>query len=499
LRNWPEALVCATGLVLLATPDLFPLADDEIAILTAALKPLGEIVALFASGGGQHEHPPLSDILLSGTLGLTDGRLAWARVPSTVAFAGALVVVVRSARLLGGQPAAAWTAVVAGLSPYGFHFGRMAGWYGFAALLVAVVTHLWLRVRREPTAWNWVALSVASLLLAYTNYFGWAVVGLLVLEALVVNARCRLVPWWWFAVTPPLLLLVYVPVVPAFTSVLRHNAEVPRGFLPAAANTLFSAFVSFASEAVAPWNLALGPAAVLAVGGIAVAVTLQARWDASSAWWKWLVALALMGASGVIIAKRVVMVMPWLWLGWGVAAAAMTGRLRQVHAVSCVVLLAVAWAGVAWRGGYSAMRFVEPWPALAREAVDASRGGTTVVTNGQVLLFYLKVYVEADPVPRVVPWTEGYGWRGLPIHDTTRWLSRTDAPVGDVLLLRGQSEPGPQADMDRVQASLDQTCALVAQERLLRDSGYAFKRRLFPRAHQVEWRLERRRYACPAS
>jgi len=60
-----ERLILPVALLaFLATDSCFTLIEDEVTIVNAAQSPARETIRQFVSGSGQHEHPPLSDILL---------------------------------------------------------------------------------------------------------------------------------------------------------------------------------------------------------------------------------------------------------------------------------------------------------------------------------------------------------------------------------------------------------------------------------------------------
>jgi 4-amino-4-deoxy-L-arabinose transferase-like glycosyltransferase len=137
--------------VFVGTDRWFSVLEDETAIVVAARSPLAETAELFWSGQGQHEHPPLSDILLHTWLPV-GGAAQWSlRLPSVVFYLAGLVFLALAARKIGG--ASAFTALLAMglLSPFGFHFGRLIGWYSFCFFLVAVVTWTYLRYTERPT------------------------------------------------------------------------------------------------------------------------------------------------------------------------------------------------------------------------------------------------------------------------------------------------------------------------------------------------------------
>jgi hypothetical protein len=65
---WIAAALLALGAIMTASNPWFTPVHDEIAIIDVAARPAWATMKLFLSGGGQHEHPPLSDLLLHGWL-----------------------------------------------------------------------------------------------------------------------------------------------------------------------------------------------------------------------------------------------------------------------------------------------------------------------------------------------------------------------------------------------------------------------------------------------
>jgi len=77
-------LLLGVGLVITNNSATF--IDDEATILGVAANPLRTTLALFFSGAGKHEHPPLFDILLHFWLRWTEGNFDYLRIPSILFF-----------------------------------------------------------------------------------------------------------------------------------------------------------------------------------------------------------------------------------------------------------------------------------------------------------------------------------------------------------------------------------------------------------------------------
>src|ERR1700682_4998636 len=94
------------GIGLIGSNAQFTIIDDEPSIWGAAAQPVRATLALFWSGKGQHEHPPLYDIFFHFWLRLTGGALESLRVPSILFFLAGLFLLARAAGRLGGPSSA---------------------------------------------------------------------------------------------------------------------------------------------------------------------------------------------------------------------------------------------------------------------------------------------------------------------------------------------------------------------------------------------------------
>src|SRR5579862_2527591 len=66
-------LLPALAVSLIATNRWFTVIDDEAFIIDRAAKPARQTIQLFLSGVGEHQHPPLYDLILHGWLRFTNG------------------------------------------------------------------------------------------------------------------------------------------------------------------------------------------------------------------------------------------------------------------------------------------------------------------------------------------------------------------------------------------------------------------------------------------
>ncbi len=475
---------------LLTTNTRFAVLEDEVHMLDAATQPLSLTVGLFLKGEGEHEHPPLPDLLLHAWLQVSPDRLGWLRAPSVLCYALALLVLGMVAAELAGTPAFLALVIIGAVWPFGFHFARLAGWYSFALLLVSLLTYFYVRLVRTPIAGWWIAWLLAAIALLYTSYFGWALIACMFADLswshrdLIVRNRVAV------AATPAILAAAFAPLWPIAIALARWRiggTAIKSKLL----NLAYTGFALFASESIAPWFLKFSVPIAAAIA-IAIAVTLLVNTGFSR---RLLVycgsLLLLMGVAGILTTKRALFIAGWLLVPLATALVNAPRRLRVALAISLVVIAGIGWAGIVSRRYYAAPHFIEPWPQVAREVAPLVRGGAEVVAIHPSFFYYLSH--ELDPARSRYE-------RSLPVDSSTlfdagRWaeLGRPTRPV--TFLVESVAVPRG-VELSAAEAWLDAHCRLQADRKLLRDPGYEVKERFFPRSGQRQWRIELRRYQC---
>jgi uncharacterized membrane protein len=128
------------GALLASTNRWYSEVDDECSIVDSAAKSVHQTVGLFLQGVGEHEHPPLYDIMLHGWLRLTGGNEHLLRLPSIFFYVLGTWIIAKVARHLGGIQSQICVLILVMAWPFGFHFGRLATWYSFCFFLVSLLT-----------------------------------------------------------------------------------------------------------------------------------------------------------------------------------------------------------------------------------------------------------------------------------------------------------------------------------------------------------------------
>lgn len=492
------------GASLIVTNRYFTEVDDEVAIIDAAAKPVLHTITSFLSGGGQHEHPPLSDLLLHEWLRITQGNIHLLRVPSIVFYLIGVWFMVQAAGLIADGRAKTYTLLLLLIWPYGFHFGRLAGWYAFSFMLVSFLTFTYLKYLERATFAKWITVVLCSLALIYTNYFAWALLACLSFDLLFESAR-DIRKWLMLLATAGFLVAVSTPILLPFIRELHYNAE-PALSISAILTGVYNLYCLFISESVAPWFWVLGIAA-----GIAIACTVFLTFIYSKSLGRriliyFFALLIVMTVLQIGNTKRMLMISPWLILPIGTVLSTANPSARRRLTVCLGLIGAIGWYGILARNVYAAPHWLEPWDQVARQAANLSSHKNIVVGNNPSFFFYLTYLL-----PETSPIKTGQFAGFLPdsisvpnIYAPEQW-SDAGAPTGpSIVLFDGLSTglPGPSSMMDAIRSSLNDRCLMVGEQRLVRDFGAEWKRRFRPDEGYGIWRIRITTYDCsvtPAS
>lgn len=497
----PLVVLLVLGAALASTNAWFPAVDDECAIIGQAAQPVSQTLHLYFSGAGEHEHPPLYDLILHGWLRLTGGEMHLLRLPAIVFYLLGAYALAAAAKHLAGERGRAWVLTLIALWPFGFHFGRVAAWYSFCFLLVSLLTWAYLVYLERPTLANWTRVIVCALLLVYSNYFGWALLGLLFVDLAVRDPWGLVRHWRRLVLGGAALVVLYLPILAAFVGELHRGVQPAHSVLGMLLTGIYNLYCVFVSESVAPWFWALGVPA-----GIAVAVSLIVTfWRGSASSKRFLlyfvVLLAVLTILGVVETKRVLLIAPWLILPIAVTLGEMRAGCSWGRALifSLAVVAGIGWYGIFARNLYAAPHWVEPWNNVAQRAATVVRDGGVVIGNNASFFFYMTYAVPEQRQPGA-----NQGFTGLlpgptrrpGVYDPQQWLAESRPTRPTVLLVKGLHFGIPNAPTEETERLLAERCELRDVQKMTPDPGAAWKQRFAPEAGQLSWRVEVNTYAC---
>jgi len=494
-------LPLAMGGLLVFTNRWYSAVDDECLIIDGAAKSLSQTRDAFLHGLGQHEHPPLYDIILHGWLRLTGGNEHLLRLPSIVFYVLGAWILARAARNLGGIESQLWVLVLIALWPLGFHYGRLATWYSFCFLLVSLLTLTYLNFQSRPTVTNWVWLLATSLALIYSNYFGWVLLACVALDYFLRNAgdwrnRVRRL-----LLAGIILIVAYLPLLRPF---LRESHVGVRshsiGLVTVAAGA-YNFYCTFVSESVAPWFWYLGIPAGIVIAILLLTLLLRVSASVQTFLLYFLGIFTLMTALGILFPKRLLFISPWLILPIGVTLGTTPGRLtRRILVISLAVAAGIGWYGIFCRRLYLAPHWIEPWESIARQSADVVRSHGLVIAGNNSFFYYLTYLFSPESPSASGP----HQFAGLlpetvriaGVYDPRQWLDANRPLASTILLVKGAHFGSPDYSTDESEHWLEVNCKLIQLEQRVHDDGFQWKQRIAPQLGEPEWRIETKRYQC---
>lgn len=501
-KRWRSLIVLlGLGTALVATNPWFTVLDDECAIINAAAQPLSYTIKKYVTGTGQHEHPPLYDLILHAWLSFTNGSIHLLRIPAIVFYLLAIWVLADAAKCLSQEKGGTWVFVLTVLWPFGFHFGRVAAWYSFCFFLVSLLTWAHLRYMERPTLTRWTGFILCALALVYSNYFGWALVGFLILDLAIRDMQALSRQWKRIAAGALLLVVAYFPILRAFLAELHHGIHAGHSLSSTGLLGIYNLYCIYVSESVAPWYWMLGVPA-----GIAIALCIAAvLWAAPAVAKRFLLYfIALLGTMtilGIVETKRLLFVAPWLILSVAATLSTLPKDFvwRRLTVLSLIVVSAIGWYGVFVRTLYAAPRWIEPWNDVASDAAGTARAGGVVIGNNPSFFFYLTYLLPDRSDPRAATQFLGLlpdSTRREGVYDPQQWLAEGNRLSATVFLVKGLHYGIPETPTAEAERYLDYHCTLTGVEKKVYDPGAAWKARFAPDTRQIPWRIQLRSYSC---
>lgn len=489
--GWVAAMLVA--LVLFFTNPYFSILEDETSIITAANAPALSTLEVFASGKRMHEHPPLSDLILHFWLPIAGVNPSLLRIPSIIFYSLALFVWAASARKLAGTTAFYATLVFGVFWPFGFHFGRLAGWYSFSFLLMGLLTLAYLRFLECPSWPRWSLVLCLAFAAVLTNYFSWVFLVFILFDALLAlgfrSARR------YVAVAVPALVVCYGPLWMGFARELHKASTVHdgHGIVATILNCGFNLYAMFVSESVAPWIWMLSIPAAIAIGITVASTVFLVQGTGRRLYFGFLACFGIMAASGIIGTKRLLFISGWLLIGLGCALAnGKHPRWRMLLVSSLIVIVFIGWVGILSRKYYASLHYIEPWETLAQEAAQNIGRGQVVISNSPSFLFYLntslyKLGLSNEDRPQ---WAEGPGVISLLPPNIPESF-----PSNEIMLVRGVNTSAKQRTA-YVEQWMISHCRLESSQRLLHDDGFELKKRYFPADVDEPYRIYVEQFDC---
>jgi len=497
------AIVGVYAVAMVSTNGRYTILDDESTIVSVAGNPVLPTVALYLHGDSLNEHPPASDILLHAWMVATGYSFFALRIFANIFYILGVLFLACSAKKLAGTRAW-WLALVLGFAwPFALQYGRITGWYCCSFFLVAAITWLYLGIVEESGRAYWVAFTTTAVLMAWTNYFAVATLLLLLADLLLFHRKVARTNRTALLISMAAVAVSYLPLLRTVIGNLQiHSVGVHSSFDGKAmvAEVGYTLFSMFGSVAVAPWFLPLSVPVFAATFALIVAI-----WFSSGR--RWLIyfgiSLFLLALSGHMDVKRVLFLLPWLFVAMVLGARSSSAMYPRLASATITTIVVAGWIGIVSGKHYATTNLLEPWSKVAAVVAGDARRGSTIVSDSFPFFFYLNYQLGLERETQAATGPdltaelyESHGFRIFEPDGEEQWLNGLK---GKVVLVSGASYLDDVQWTASIDAALRERCRVQGEYRAAPDPAFALKARFAKNAPALAYRTQVTWFDCSAS
>jgi hypothetical protein len=496
------AIVLIYAAVMISTNTRFTILDDESDSIAIAGRPVVSALRPFFTGVGFHElHPPEAELLLHFWLVTTHYSFLLLRVFANILFIAAVFFTSKSAKSVAGKPAYWATLLLGFVWPFAFQYGRITGWYCLSMFLLSWVTWAYLGIIEDQSYRPWLTFGIASVLLVWSNYFGFAFLFLLLADFIIFHrnlALRRLRP----------LLIVMAIIAAAFLPLLKVALQDVATYVAPVASRIdwkneiavagYPSFAIFASAAIAPWFLPLSLPVFLSI-----LVLFGAIWFSRGRRWLvyFVLSMALLDITGNINIKRVPFMLPWLFLAMGTALPSRASRYPRLALSAIAVIVISGWIGIVSGKHYATANLYEPWGKVAEVVAQDARRGAAVVSVNPPFFLYLdyQLGLESDTEAADAAYLgeDLYRSHGYTILQPDDWQTWAGKLHGMVVLVNGSGFLEQVEEQNALNAALRLRCGVLGEYHAAPDPAVLWKARFVKDVPVFAYRTNVIWYDCP--
>jgi hypothetical protein len=497
------AIVVVYAIAMVSTNGLFTILDDESTIVSIAGNPVLPTIALNLRGDSQNEHPPASDILLHAWMVATGYSFFALRIFANFFYIFGVLFLAFAAKKLAGRNAW-WLALVVGFAwPYAFQYGRITGWYCCSFFLVAAITWLYLEILEERGRSYWIAFIITAIVMAWTNYFAIATLLLLLVDLLLFHREIAREHRTALLVAMGAVAASYLPLLKTVIGNLGIHAVGARtsfDWKAMIAEAGYSLFSIFGSVAVAPWFLPLS----IPICAATIALLVAIWYSPGRRWLVYLaISLLLLALSGHMDVKRVLFLLPWLFVAMVLAAVGGAANFPRLALTASVTLIIAGWIGILSGRHYATTNLLEPWSKVAEVVAVDARGGSTVVSDSFPFFFYLNYQLGLEKETQAATGPDltadlyqAHGYRIFEPDGEEQWLNGLN---GKVVLVSGASYLDDVQWTASIDTVLRERCHVEGEYRTAPDPAFALKARFAKSAPALAYRTQVTWFDCSAA
>jgi hypothetical protein len=230
---------------------------------------------------------------------------------------------------------------------------------------------------------------------------------------------------------------------------------------------------------------------------------LVAIWFSSGRRWLiyFILAMVLLALSGQMSVKRVLFLLPWLFLAIGISVTSRTSRYSKLSAVAIAVLVITGWIGIVSGNHYATANLYEPWGKVAEVVAHDARRGATIISVNPPFFLYLdyQLGLESDTKAAETAYLgeaiyRSHGYAILQPDDWQTWAGKLH---GKVVLANGSGFSEQVEEQNALNDALHLRCKVLGDYRAAADPAALWKARFAKDAPILAYRTDVIWYDCP--
>jgi hypothetical protein len=423
------------------------------------------------------------------------------RIFANIFYIAAILLISCSAAKLAGTKAY-WTTLIMGLAwPFAFQYGRITGWYCVTMFLVSLLIWIYLKLLEDKGYVPWVCFAFTSILLLWCNYFGVAILLLLLFDFILFHRTLAIKNVKPLLLSAAVIALSFMPLIEVvLKNVSQHTERIAStmGWKNAVAIVGYPIFSVFGSVAVAPWFLPMSIPIFVATIVLFVSIwfSVGRRWFVY-----YILSTFLLLLSGHMDIKRALFLLPWLFVAIGLAACAEKSSYPKLAQGAIAVLVVTGWIGILSGNHYSTTNLNEPWSRVAQVVAGDARLGATVISENPPFFFYLDYQLGIGADSQSATWAylgqslyHSHGYNILLPDDD--WQQLAERLRGKVVVVNGSGTMDEFKWTSALDARLSQRCAVTGEYKAAPDPSLLLKQKFTKNIPTLTYRVDVTWFDC---
>jgi hypothetical protein len=213
-----------------------------------------------------------------------------------------------------------------------------------------------------------------------------------------------------------------------------------------------------------------------------------------------LLTMILLQLSGHMQVKRVLFLLPWLFVAMGIAVSSGASRYPKLASGAIAAIMIAGWIGIVSGKHYAETNLNEPWERVAAGVATDTRSGATVISGNPSFFFYLNYQLGLESETRAAQGaylSEGlYRSHGYKVLEPDNWQVLAETLHGKVVVVKGPASKLLTLGADVLADRLRARCTTLGEYLAAPDPAVALKREFVKDAPALTYRTDVTWFDC---